>query len=350
MAEILNIPIKANADKLYASEFNELKDKFNALANEVNSVINVLYHGVKGDGLTEDTAAIHDIISKLPANGGVLFFPNGTYLANLVLTKPVTIIGGGKSTIFKSNNLTPVITIDGVNNSISQITIRDLVIDGNNKTSKGLYLNAYTSRVIKKSIFQNLFIQDVTTGIDINCSSANEVYLNYFNNISITRVKEYGIYGRGGYNSFINISVTESDFYAVCSTGSGCNYQNIVVDGVIKNTGVNNIFENVHIETIFSQTPASDKAFQSTGDNTVVNHINIINCVILYGVSLSNRNSIIGLRLYGASTDINYPIHIEAASSGIMFNIYTSGFGYALSQYTTEARISAWNILQHDNV
>ncbi len=43
-------------------------------------MINVKEFGAKGDGKTDDTAAITSAIAALPAAGGVVFFPAGTYL------------------------------------------------------------------------------------------------------------------------------------------------------------------------------------------------------------------------------------------------------------------------------
>ncbi len=59
----------------------------------------------KGDGMADDTAAIQSDINSLPAAGGLIYFPPGTYQ----LTSPVvinrgsiTIQGSGASTVFKA--------------------------------------------------------------------------------------------------------------------------------------------------------------------------------------------------------------------------------------------------------
>jgi len=48
--------------------------------------INVMNHGATGDGTTDDTAAIQAAIDALPTNGGVVFFPHGTYLITSAIT------------------------------------------------------------------------------------------------------------------------------------------------------------------------------------------------------------------------------------------------------------------------
>ena len=58
----------------------------------IDDVTNVKVAGVKGDGTTNDTAALQELIDTASAaGGGVLFFPRGTYCANLVLKSGVTL-------------------------------------------------------------------------------------------------------------------------------------------------------------------------------------------------------------------------------------------------------------------
>lgn len=68
-------------------------------------------YGAIGDGTTDDTAAIAAAITAIPAGGGVLYFPAGTYkvTSGLTLSKPITVRGdGGVTSLY-------------VNNAISQI-------------------------------------------------------------------------------------------------------------------------------------------------------------------------------------------------------------------------------------
>lgn len=59
--------------------------------------LSVTAYGAKGDGVTDDTAAIQAAHSALPAQGGTIFFPKGKYLisSTVTITKPVTLIGEG---------------------------------------------------------------------------------------------------------------------------------------------------------------------------------------------------------------------------------------------------------------
>jgi hypothetical protein len=70
---------------------------------------NVKTYGAKGDGATDDTAAINAAIAALNAatNGGVLYFPASTYLvtsATTTITKPFLMQGDGISCSFISCN------------------------------------------------------------------------------------------------------------------------------------------------------------------------------------------------------------------------------------------------------
>src|SRR4051812_29700220 len=69
--------------------------------------ISVKTYGAKGDGVTDDQAAIVKAISALAkAGGGTLVFPSGTYLHSNMLTISGSIIvsGSGASSILKATN------------------------------------------------------------------------------------------------------------------------------------------------------------------------------------------------------------------------------------------------------
>lgn len=53
-------------------------------------MIDVTSYGATGDGITDDTTAIRNALAAIPAAGGALFFPSGTYIVD----------GGGSTNIF----------------------------------------------------------------------------------------------------------------------------------------------------------------------------------------------------------------------------------------------------------
>ena len=64
-----------------------------------NTTISVKDFGAKGDGVTDDTAAINAAIASVSFGGNILF-PNGTYLvtSQIVVTAKVKLIGFGIAT------------------------------------------------------------------------------------------------------------------------------------------------------------------------------------------------------------------------------------------------------------
>jgi Pectate lyase superfamily protein len=60
-------------------------------------VYDVKDYGAKGDGTTDDTAAITAAINALPSTGGVLYFPSGTYVTSggFTLSTPCIVRGVG---------------------------------------------------------------------------------------------------------------------------------------------------------------------------------------------------------------------------------------------------------------
>lgn len=94
------------------------------------SQINVITAGAKGDGVTNDTAAIQAAINSLPLSGGVVYFPSGTYLisAALKIGNNTILMGSGiNSTVIKQSST----TANGIQGTgLNRVTIRDLKVLG----------------------------------------------------------------------------------------------------------------------------------------------------------------------------------------------------------------------------
>ncbi len=116
---------------------------------EVNSSdvwIDVRAYGAKGDGVTDDTAAIQNAINSLPTAGGTIFFPVGRYrvTSNITTNKPsVRLIGAGGTSFEESGGWGVTLLADTAGMAL-------LAFDGN------------TSLVHQGPIIENINLKDNT--------------------------------------------------------------------------------------------------------------------------------------------------------------------------------------------
>lgn len=116
--------------------------------------LNVKDYGAEGDGITNDQTAIQDAIDALPANGGLVLFPEGIYLIEGLILVPdyVTLQGVGFGTKIHFDFVQDI----GFKNkdypaANHHIVIADMFMDGFDKTNDPIEFKA-----CYKSIFKNL--------------------------------------------------------------------------------------------------------------------------------------------------------------------------------------------------
>jgi hypothetical protein len=103
------------------------------LENRFADVVNVKDFGAKGDGVTDDTAAIQAAIYSVISNGGQIYFPNGTYILSNSITvnypntpTNITLVGvGANSTTLQWTNASGGIGFV-FNSPHNTITINDI--------------------------------------------------------------------------------------------------------------------------------------------------------------------------------------------------------------------------------
>lgn len=120
----------------------------NTYSPKVQGVINVKEYGAKGDGSTNDTAAINAAIDAMTP-GSTLYFPPGRYMTSggHVIDTPSTIVKGstGRAQTYNSSAqlyLRNASNVDMLTVAANQVTIRDLSLYGNKSnqttTSRGV--------------------------------------------------------------------------------------------------------------------------------------------------------------------------------------------------------------------
>ena len=144
-------------------------------------VVNVKDFGAKGDGITDDAAAIQAAMNV----GRIVCFPEGVYLIATSLKLRSNQILTGNATIMKDN--IDALRVFELDQNVNDILIQDLILDGNNTTNGTTYeaidLDGYTVKnlTIDNVIFKNFSGSQVIGGADTD--TTNTVIQNcYFTN------------------------------------------------------------------------------------------------------------------------------------------------------------------------
>lgn len=106
--------------------------------------------GAQANNSHDDTAAIQSALSALPANGGTVFFPPGTYkiTASLIPGTGAMMRGASKyQTVINNTNTSSADAIHTVSSGDGAavayfITITDMTIQGNSSSGRGIYIYA----------------------------------------------------------------------------------------------------------------------------------------------------------------------------------------------------------------
>lgn len=102
---------------------------------------NARYYGAKGDGVTDDSAAIQAALDYVGANGGIMFLPEGRYLLNTRIRaqnypSAWSLIGAGTGNTFllRGSHTLNVFEVNSCNN----VTLSDFSIEGRGTPSHPL--------------------------------------------------------------------------------------------------------------------------------------------------------------------------------------------------------------------
>jgi hypothetical protein len=174
-----------------------------------DTVFDVMAFGAKGDGVTDDTAAIVAATTAAVSRGKTLFFPAKTFVYSTSMTAwntPGLRIHGSGETILKFTGTGKAIDITG---PLYDVSIENMTIRGTATATHGVYLNN-----VHHSVFRDVSIQDVPIGMEINFG-----VLNRCDNLRVSSNER----------TFL---VTPSTGVLLDSVSSANIFNNLIVEGV----------------------------------------------------------------------------------------------------------------------
>lgn len=199
------------------------------LPDRFADAVSVKDFGAVGDGVADDTAAFNSAHASLPANGGQIYVPPGTYKVStsISFTKPTLLIGAGvsASTLKTSSAIADVIVFD-----CAYCAVQDLGFDASVTRTSGSYIHI-TINCIRSRVRDFLMLNGFT-GITAVC--ADTIWIEN-GDIFDTQTGGYGI-------RFVGDGVTPggNDLYVNHVTMSGSS--NRATAGIqITNNGAINI-------------------------------------------------------------------------------------------------------------
>jgi hypothetical protein len=120
---------------------------------EAGAVSSVAAWGAVGDGVTDDTAAFTAAIAALPASGGVVYIPPGTFLVSgttgITVGKSVCFIGAGigVTTITRGSASHALATFTG---AASSVVLSDVTWDGATWKKFGIQANGISRLIVSR--------------------------------------------------------------------------------------------------------------------------------------------------------------------------------------------------------
>ncbi len=159
---------------------------------EAMGYFNVRAYGAIGNGVADDTAAILAAIAALPALGGTVYFPSGSYLITdtIHVTKDyVTLLGSGFGSVIRMNHATKdmihITPVDPVNTFLSHFRMEGfLVMKTTTPPSAGAGIRVSSTQIFELSgmrvvdNFYNIQIEASRIGFihDMPCEDTSSLF------------------------------------------------------------------------------------------------------------------------------------------------------------------------------
>ena len=172
----INIEEKVNEFLENNQEIKDIISKLDSIKNKTKESINVKYFGVKGDGVTDDTAILQELLDNYES----LYFPPGVYIAtNLKLNSFNHIHGEGRKSHLKQKANTNNHFITCKTEESHSIKITSIYIDGNrnnqNTDNDGIHIvNSLTEIEYEQLIDYYLVLDNIY--VEISKKTSSETY------------------------------------------------------------------------------------------------------------------------------------------------------------------------------
>lgn len=285
-------------------------------------VFNVKDYGAKGDGTTDDTAAIQAALNAAyTAGGATVFVPTGTFMIDpnpgLQIKSATTLRGAGAGTIIKLvNNCTHDDNMVK-SESWSNVTVEDLVIDGNRSNQAGSYDHTQYGIYfggVARGLIQNVRVQS-TTGVGIHVYNSHDVSVvscystdNHYHGYELEQVTACHVTNSSGNaNSMHGVLVSPGEVGGTGSRGIsvvGCTFDNNGNYGIATNAANGDMSAFLSVGNIFTNNTITNNAF--------------------YGVNFYKQNSHIFNNNYVANNGYFGLYAFESANNSIQNNTFVA--------------------------
>lgn len=271
------------------------------------------------DGVTYPAtgAGIQAAINDLPAEGGKIFIPAGTYSVTATITIPSNawIEGAGK-------DATILELADGVNASMmystgtSEIKISSLRLDANNVGNTGTDLHGIYLYDVNRAVIEDVYVYDPEdVGIYLYSTDYSTIQSSVVENTGAEGI--YSI-GTSSYNSYVNNEVRNAGYYGI--RFANASYHRVEYNNVINATGLGIDFCDGTTNSIAvgnTVTSSTGYGIGFYGSNNIASNNRIVSSAS-YGIYVQSSNNVIeGNNISGSGSD---GVYFSAADDNAVSN------------------------------
>jgi hypothetical protein len=312
---------------------------------------NVLDYGAKGDGTTDDTAAIQATINAAQLITGstyitathcnTVYIPAGVYkiTATINILGNVNFIGdGNNATIFNMVSATPIqsflIGPSSDNQYVWGSSFKGFRIncDGGASVCDGFKLQTgNVNSVITQTEFDDILVFNCRTGFELS----GVLYMLDFRNCKVVGTTSRGFVTTGAkeiiYNNFTNIEVTNvaNNALAFFMNSAASQYTNITADGCCKFGGAYTGISGLSVEGISATTPFSTTCIEfnqiSSAKDIAIIDVPTAKCSL--GISVIGNSTNIGPVRFPDAGVANQPataIYYGSTATGFLTSVQMS--------------------------